>query len=181
MWSDAIDPHRLDFYIIFLTTEGTGTQTLGLNEYAVAENRLGFIGPNVISAWRSESKTQRGYFIAFSEEFYASLNHRRVLSQLPFFQLDGESVPEVDESFLQNVLEVLEQIEGETGKSIPQIALNWQLGRETVSNIVIGARNEQQLMANIGACGWSLSEEHRNLLDEVSEQKKLYPHWVGMR
>lgn len=89
--------------------------------------------------------------------------------------------PDVDETFLQNVLEVLEQVEKETGKSIPQIALNWLLGRDTVSNVVIGARNEEQLIANIGAIGWSLSAEHRSLLDKVSEQKKLYPHWVGMR
>lgn len=89
--------------------------------------------------------------------------------------------PDVDENIFENVTEALEQVEKETGKSIPQIALNWLLGRETVSNIVIGARNEEQLVANLGALGWSLSEEHRSLLDKVSEQKKLYPHWVGMR
>src|SRR5688572_14063580 len=92
LWNDVIGVHRLDFYIIFLTTEGQGRQTLGLNEYTVTKDRLGFIGPNVISAWHSQSETQGGYFIAFSEEFYASLCSKISLSHLPFFQLDGQAI-----------------------------------------------------------------------------------------
>jgi aryl-alcohol dehydrogenase-like predicted oxidoreductase len=89
--------------------------------------------------------------------------------------------PEVEEAFLYSVIDTLEKIERETGKTIPQIALNWLLHRKTVSNIVIGARNEEQLVSNLGALGWSLSTEHLALLDQVSQQKPLYPHWVGMR
>lgn len=66
LWKDVIEAHRLDFYIIFLATEGEGRQTLGLNEYTVTKDRLGFIGPNVISAWQSESEMQGGYFVAFA-------------------------------------------------------------------------------------------------------------------
>lgn len=91
LWNDVIEAHRLDFYIIFLTTEGDGKQTLGLNEYTVAKNRLGFIGPSVISAWHSQSETQDGYFIASSEEFYAFFHNKKSLSQLPFFQLEWGS------------------------------------------------------------------------------------------
>src|SRR5688572_3959277 len=89
--------------------------------------------------------------------------------------------PEVPDEILFNVLEVLQQLEQETGKSIPQIALNWLLQRPTVSNIVIGARNEEQLLENLGAVGWNLTRDQVSRLDVVSQQKPTYPHWVGSR
>jgi aryl-alcohol dehydrogenase-like predicted oxidoreductase len=89
--------------------------------------------------------------------------------------------PDVSEQLLFRVIEVLEQIAGETGKSIPQIALNWLLHRPTVSTIVIGARNEEQLKQNLGAVGWKLTSVQIAKLDAVSAQKPLYPHWVGAR
>ncbi|SFU18748.1 Predicted oxidoreductase [Algoriphagus locisalis] len=89
--------------------------------------------------------------------------------------------PPVEEERLYQVIDHLEQISRETGKSIPQIAINWLLQNKTVSNVVIGARNEKQLLANIEAVGWQLSDEHRLLLNEVSEQTPIYPHWVGER
>ncbi|MEZ4486651.1 MAG: aldo/keto reductase [Cyanobacteriota/Melainabacteria group bacterium] len=85
--------------------------------------------------------------------------------------------PPVDNQYLYKVVDVLDEIAGETGKSVPQIALNWLLSRPTVANIVIGARNESQLKDNLGAVGWSLSSEQIKRLDEVSEQTPIYPYW----
>jgi aryl-alcohol dehydrogenase-like predicted oxidoreductase len=76
---------------------------------------------------------------------------------------------------------VLDQVAAETGKTVSQIAINWLLQNKTVSNIVIGARNEKQLLENIEATGWNLSPEHVLKLDAVSEQVPIYPHWVGKR
>ena len=89
--------------------------------------------------------------------------------------------PEVEDAFLYNVIDILDEISTETGKSVPQIALNWLLSRKTVSNIVVGARNEKQLLENLGALGWSLDSEHLAKIDKVSAQKAPYPHWVGSR
>ncbi|WP_425658836.1 aldo/keto reductase [Tenacibaculum ascidiaceicola] len=89
--------------------------------------------------------------------------------------------PPVEDEFLFNVVDVLEKISNDVGKSIPQIAINWLLQNKTVSNIVIGARNEKQLLSNIDAVGWNLSAEHLNQLNEVSKQTPIYPHWVGDR
>jgi aryl-alcohol dehydrogenase-like predicted oxidoreductase len=61
------------------------------------------------------------------------------------------------------------------------VALNWLLHRPTVNNIVIGARNEEQLRQNLGAVGWSLKAEQINKLDEISSQQPIYPYWVGER
>ncbi|MEJ1242313.1 aldo/keto reductase [Chryseolinea sp. T2] len=89
--------------------------------------------------------------------------------------------PEVEEDYLYDVIDVLDEIASETNKSIAQVSLNWLLTRKTVSNVVIGARNEKQLIENIGALGWSLTSEQLEKIDKVSDQKPLYPHWVGKR
>ncbi|QDH79750.1 aldo/keto reductase [Echinicola soli] len=89
--------------------------------------------------------------------------------------------PPVGDKFLYKVVDVLENIADELDKSIPQVAINWLLQKRTVSNVVIGARNEKQLLANIDAVGWKLSEKHLLQLDKVSGQTPIYPHWVGER
>jgi len=89
--------------------------------------------------------------------------------------------PPVDDEFLYNVIDVLERISNETGKTISQIAINWLAQQETVSNIVIGARNEQQLIENIEALGWSLLKEYRSELTAITKQTPIYPHWIGER
>jgi aryl-alcohol dehydrogenase-like predicted oxidoreductase len=89
--------------------------------------------------------------------------------------------PEVDDEFLFSVIDKLEEVSAITGKTISQVALNWLLQKETVCNIVIGARNEAQLVENLGSTGWNLSVEQVSQLDSVSMQKPPYPHWVGAR
>jgi aryl-alcohol dehydrogenase-like predicted oxidoreductase len=61
------------------------------------------------------------------------------------------------------------------------LLLNWLLQRPTVCNIVIGARNEEQLRQNLGAVGWQLTPDHIRRLDETSRLTPPYPHWVGSR
>ncbi|UYQ91232.1 aldo/keto reductase [Chitinophaga horti] len=89
--------------------------------------------------------------------------------------------PPVDDEFLYTVVDALERIANETGKTISQVAINWLIQQETVSNIVVGARNEQQLIENLDAVGWSLTPEQLAELNAVSDQTPIYPHWVGER
>lgn len=85
--------------------------------------------------------------------------------------------PDVTDEYLFNVVDVIDEIAKETGKTVSQIALNWLLMRPTVCNIVIGARNETQLQQNLGAVGWKLTKEQMARLDKVSEHKPIYPYW----
>lgn len=85
--------------------------------------------------------------------------------------------PEVPEEYLYNVVDTLDEIAKETGKTIPQVALNWLLQRPTVSSIIIGARNEEQLIQNLASVGWSLTEEQVSRLNAVSAQRPIYPYW----
>jgi aryl-alcohol dehydrogenase-like predicted oxidoreductase len=88
--------------------------------------------------------------------------------------------PEVDEDYLYDVVDALDEVAGETGKTIPQVALNWLLSRPTVANVVIGARDEAQLRANLGAIGWSLTADQIARLDKVSRRPPAYPYWHQM-
>lgn len=89
--------------------------------------------------------------------------------------------PPVDDNYLYDVVDLLDEIATETNKTISQVAINWLLQKDTVSNIVIGARNEQQLIENIDAVGWALSHEQMQRLNQLTQQTPLYPHWVGER
>jgi len=85
--------------------------------------------------------------------------------------------PPVDDERLYRVIEALEVVARETGKSVPQIAIAWLLTRPTVSSVIIGARNETQLRDNLGAVGWSLSPEQLATLDKASDVIPAYPYY----
>ena len=85
--------------------------------------------------------------------------------------------PQVPDEYLYQVVDALDEVARETEKSVPQVALNWLLQRPTVSNIIIGARNEEQLRQNLGAVGWNLTPEQVAKLDAASTQPKIYPYW----
>jgi aryl-alcohol dehydrogenase-like predicted oxidoreductase len=89
--------------------------------------------------------------------------------------------PPVDDEHLYRVVDVLDAVAEETGKTVPQIALNWLLQRPTVSSVIVGARNEQQLRQNLGAVGWTLTPEQIAKLDKASAVSAPYPHFPYRR
>ncbi|MGV3721184.1 MAG: aldo/keto reductase [Actinomycetota bacterium] len=87
------------------------------------------------------------------------------------------AAPPVDDERLYRVVDALDAIAEETGKSVPQVALNWVLQRPTVATVIIGARNEEQLRQNLGAVGWNLTPEQVAALDAASATTLAYPYW----
>ncbi len=87
---------------------------------------------------------------------------------------NGPLVPDED---LFRVVDALDAVAKETGKTVPQISLRWLLQRPTVANVIIGARNEEQLRQNLGALDWSLTSEQMKLLDAASAKPAPYPYW----
>ena len=85
--------------------------------------------------------------------------------------------PQVLEEYLFKVVDALDEVAAETGKTIPQIALNWLLGRPSIATVIIGARDENQLRDNLGAVGWSLTSEQVAKLDQASAVPRIYPYW----
>jgi aryl-alcohol dehydrogenase-like predicted oxidoreductase len=85
--------------------------------------------------------------------------------------------PQMADEYLYKVVDALDEVAKETGKTVPQIALNWLLQRPTISTVIMGARNEQQLRQNLAAEGWNLSREQVAKLDKASEVTPIYPYW----
>jgi aryl-alcohol dehydrogenase-like predicted oxidoreductase len=89
--------------------------------------------------------------------------------------------PPVDDERLFDIVDALDEVALETGRTIPQIAINWLLQRPTVSSVIIGARNEEQLRQNLGAVGWSLTAEQIDRLDRASSVTAPYPYFPYRR
>jgi len=89
----------------------------------------------------------------------------------------GSLGPEVSEDLLFNIVDALDEIAAETGKTVAQVSLNWLLQRPSVASIVIGARDEEQLKQNLAAAGWNLSKEQVARLDQASATPPVYPYW----
>ncbi len=89
----------------------------------------------------------------------------------------AEGGPPVSDEYLFGVVEALDAVAAETGKTVAQVALNWLLTRPTVCNIVVGARTEEQLKQNLGALGWTLAPEQVARLDAASRETPIYPYW----
>lgn len=85
--------------------------------------------------------------------------------------------PPVDNEYLYKVVDALDEVAAETGKTVPQIALNWLLQRPTVATIIIGARNEEQLRQNLGAIGWNLTAAQVAKLEAASDTPLAYPYF----
>ncbi len=89
----------------------------------------------------------------------------------------AEQGPPVPDELLYTVVDALDEVSAETGKTVPQLALNWLLQRPTVANVIVGARDEAQLRQNLGAVGWKLTDEQLAKLDAASETTPIYPYW----
>jgi aryl-alcohol dehydrogenase-like predicted oxidoreductase len=89
----------------------------------------------------------------------------------------AEQGPPVADDLLYRIVDVLDSLSAETGKSVPRLALNWLLRKPTISTVVIGARHEQQLRENLAAASFSLTPEQVARLDEVSQAPAPYPTW----
>lgn len=93
----------------------------------------------------------------------------------------AEAGPPVDEEKLYDVVDILDELAAETGKTVPQIALNWLLRRPTVATVIVGARNEEQLRQNLGAIGWELDADQIARLDKASATTPPYPYYPYYR
>jgi aryl-alcohol dehydrogenase-like predicted oxidoreductase len=85
--------------------------------------------------------------------------------------------PPLADDYLHTVVDAVDAVAEETGKTVPQIAINWLLQRPTVSTVIIGARNADQLRQNLGSVGWNLTPTQGAKLDAASATTPIYPYW----
>jgi aryl-alcohol dehydrogenase-like predicted oxidoreductase len=89
----------------------------------------------------------------------------------------AEQGPQPPQEYLFKVVDAIDEIARETGKSVPEISLNWLLQRPTISTVIVGARTEEQLRQNLQAADWKLTPEQMKRLDEASAVERPYPYW----
>jgi aryl-alcohol dehydrogenase-like predicted oxidoreductase len=99
------------------------------------------------------------------------------LPKVSRLHITADNGPPVADEYLYRVVDALDGVAKESGKSVPQIALNWLLQRPTVANVIVGARNEEQLQQNLAAVGWNLTAEQVAKLDAASATTLAYPYW----
>jgi aryl-alcohol dehydrogenase-like predicted oxidoreductase len=88
-----------------------------------------------------------------------------------------DAAPPVPDDYLFTVVDALDEVARETGRTITQVAINWLLQRPTVATVIVGARNEEQLRQNLGAVGWNLDPAQVARLDAASDVPLPYPYW----
>ena len=161
------------------------SESLGLQKYAVYQGYYSIIGRDYEWELKPLFEDQRVGLMVWSPLGWGRLTGkiRRGQSIQDGRIGSGGHVggPSVQDEFLYDVVDTLDQIATETGKTIPQIAINWLLQKRTVTNVVIGARNETQLIENLGSVGWALTDEQVSRINQVSEQRPPYPHWIDER
>lgn len=101
----------------------------------------------------------------------------RPLPKVSRLQKTADKGPQVSDDYLYRVVDALDEVANETGKTAAQIALNWLLQRPTVATVIMGARNEEQLRQNLGAAGWNLTADQIAKLDRASNVTPVYPYW----
>ncbi len=89
----------------------------------------------------------------------------------------SEQGPQMEDEYLYKVVDALDAVAKETGRSVPQVALNWLLQRPTISSVIIGARNEEQLKQNLAAADFKLTATQVAALDKASDRPAIYPYW----
>jgi aryl-alcohol dehydrogenase-like predicted oxidoreductase len=92
-------------------------------------------------------------------------------------KLSNDIGPPVADEYVYKVVDAMDAVARETGKTLPQIAINWLLQRPTVASVIFGARTEEQLRQNLGAIGWNLTAEQVARLDAASTVTLAYPYW----
>ena len=85
--------------------------------------------------------------------------------------------PPAADEYVYRVVDALDAVAQETGKTVAQVAINWVLQRPSVSTVIIGARDEAQLRQNLAAAGWNLTPAQVAKLDAASAKERIYPYW----
>ena len=76
------------------------------------------------------------------------------------------------EKLLKNleIVEVLKEIAGETGKSVSSVAIRWILDYLKDSVVIVGAKSPEQVLQNVEALSFQLTEKQIERLENISKE-----------
>ncbi|MDE1901200.1 MAG: aldo/keto reductase [Alphaproteobacteria bacterium] len=157
------------------------SEKYGLARYAVYQGYYSLIGRDYEEELMPLGLDQKLGLMVWSPLGWGRLTGKMRRGQKPsegrIAQGGAAAGPQVDDEYLYKVVDAIDAVAQETGKTVAQVALNWLLQRPTVCNIVVGARNEEQLRQNLGAIGWNLTADQVARLDAASACMPPYPYW----
>ncbi|WP_057655426.1 aldo/keto reductase, partial [Xanthomonas axonopodis] len=165
-------------------------ETLSTLDGLVRAGKVRYLGASNYAGWqlmKSQAVADaHGWSRFVANQTYYSLAGRdyewQLMPQHSRLHATAAAGPAIDDARLFDIVDALDAVAAETGRSVPQIAINWLLQRPTVSTVLIGARDEAQLRENLGAMGWSLTDDQRARLDQASAVEPpypYYPYWRG--
>jgi aryl-alcohol dehydrogenase-like predicted oxidoreductase len=89
---------------------------------------------------------------------------------------NNKLIHQFDDERGRATLAAVEDIATARGVSASQVAMNWVRRKPGVATILVGARNETQLLDNLAAARWSLNDDEMARLDEASAKPLQYPY-----
>jgi aryl-alcohol dehydrogenase-like predicted oxidoreductase len=89
--------------------------------------------------------------------------------------------PPVDRERAFNVIDVMRPIAADNLVSVAQVALAWLGAQSHVTSVIIGAKNQEQLLDNIAATELELSPEQIQAISAASSLPSEYPQWMLAR
>jgi aryl-alcohol dehydrogenase-like predicted oxidoreductase len=89
--------------------------------------------------------------------------------------------PPVDRERAYNAIDVMRPIAADNLVSVAQVALAWLLAQPHVTSVIIGAKNQEQLLDNIAATELELSPEQLQAISNASALPSEYPQWMLSR
>ena len=105
------------------------------------------------------------------------IRRNQPIPEVSRLHLTAQNGPQMEDEYLYKVVDALDEVAKETGKTVPQVSLNWLLQRPTIASVIMGARDEKQLRQNLASAGWQLTPEQIAKLDAASAQQPVYPYW----
>jgi aryl-alcohol dehydrogenase-like predicted oxidoreductase len=89
----------------------------------------------------------------------------------------GARASAMEDERARKVLARLDEIAAaHPGATPSQVALNWVVRKPGVASVILGARTDAQLVDNLAAATWSLSDAEIASLDEASATPARYPY-----
>jgi aryl-alcohol dehydrogenase-like predicted oxidoreductase len=176
--TDYIDLYQLHCFDSFTPLD----ETLSALNKLVEEGKVRYIRCSNYAGWQlMKAIDQKIGTIVWSPLGWGRLTGKvrrnQPLPEVSRLHKTREIGPPVPDERVYSIVEAIDAIAAENGKKVPQIALNWLLHRPTVSSIIVGARNEEQLRQNLESVGWQLTSEQIAKLDAASATPVAYPAW----
>jgi aryl-alcohol dehydrogenase-like predicted oxidoreductase len=91
---------------------------------------------------------------------------------------DSFDFPPINKDKAFDIIDIMAKIGEHHNTSVARVALAWTIGRPGVSSVIIGAKNQEQLLDNLACTQLELTTDEVKELDAISALTPEYPGWM---